>query len=323
MKRDINTAIATIDESVDIPIIDATLRTIVSDEELRKLRKKHKSVAMVGFSSRHRELAPFDDENIEIWGLNRLHQQEWFTRYDRMFQLHPLSYLKDCIGFSEGDRDHYDWLCKPHDDFILYCQEQYEEFPSAVRYPIEKMRKKYKDFFTSTLAYMMALALDEGFTHFELYGFDMEAETEYKTQRDSTEYFIGLAEGLGHKVYLPRNCKLLNAGIGMYAYETMEVGFRTVLEGRAAELSAQLDRAGNEYNRLTGRLDELQRLVKEDKELQAEIDTTELNVQTQIGLLNIIQGAQEECTEIIRMFDEHYNQLWIATIKEGSDGGKE
>ena len=307
-----STQIATIVEDVaNIPVIDTATRNIVPDETLKELRKKNKSVVLVGFSSRHRERAPFDDENIEIWGLNKLHAQDWFVRYDRMFQLHPLPYLKDCVGLSEVDRAHYEWLCEPHDDFLLYCQEEYEEFPSAKRFPIEHLRKKYRDFFTSTLAYMMAMALDEGYTHIELYGYDMEADTEYRTQRDSAEYFIGMAEGLGVGVYMPRNCSLLKIGLGMYAYETMEVGFRTVLEGRMIELQEQMKVAGKNYNMVAGQIDEMRELAKSDASLAPRIEELEMKAQEQIGTMNVITGAQSECEEIIRMFDEHYNQLNI------------
>jgi len=307
-----STQIASIvDDIRDFPIIDTATRDPITDDELKKLRKKNKSVAMVGFSSNHRERAPLDDENIEIWGLNKLHLQDWFVRYDRMFQLHPLPYLKDCMGMSESDRQHYEWLCEPHDDLILYCQEEYEEFPSATRFPIERMRKKYRDFYTSTLAYMMALALDEGYTHIELYGYDMEADTEYRAQRDSAEYFIGLAEGLGAKVYMPKNCSLLKIGLGMYAYETMEVGFRTVLEGRAIELGQQLKEAGAQYNMIAGQIDEMTKLAEKDESLNPRIQELEMKAQEKVQLLNIINGAQSECDEIIRMFDEHYNQLTI------------
>jgi len=312
-------ALANVGEEKNIPVINATTRVVVTQEQLAKLRSENKSVAMVGFSSRHRHLAPLDDPNIEIWGLNRIHQQDWFTRWDRMFQLHPISYLEKCRGMSAGDRDHYDWLCKEHDKPI-FCQEVYKEFPSAVRFPIEEMRNKYGDFYTSTLAYMMALALHEGFTHFELYGFDMEAETEYKHQRDSAEYFLGLAEGLGSSVYLPKNSSLLKGGVGMYAFETTEVGFRQLLEGRVIQLQAQMDEAGAKYNGMLGKSERLNNLVKKYPELQAEIDINDMEIGNQAGVMNVISGAQSEIRETIKMFDEHYNQVGVeAAVSEVSN----
>lgn len=304
-----------------IPMVRSYDRLAVTDGQVKALRKKNKSVAMVGFSSRHRHLAPFDDPSIEIWGLNRIHQQEWFTRVDRMFQVHPIKYLQKSIGISEGDRDHYDWLCKKH-DFPLYCQKAYKEFPSAIEYPIKKMRAKYGDFYTSTLAYMMAQALDEGYTHFELYGFDMEADTEYKYQRDSAEYFIGWAEGLGHSVLIPQNCSLLQGTLGMYAYETTEVGFRQLLEGRAMQLRIQYKEASAIYNEVLGKKRKMDELIEHYPELAPMVDIIDAEFLNQGGLVNTITGAQAENEEAIRIFDMHYNQSGVETDtkKEGNSG---
>lgn len=312
-----------------IPMVRSHDRLVIGEDKIKELRQNNKSVAMVGFSSRHRHLAPFNEPDIEIWGLNRVHQQEWFTRTDRMFQLHPIKYLQKSIGISDGDRDHYEWLCKKH-DFPLYCQKAYKEFPSAIEYPIKKMRAKYGDFYTSTLAYMMALALDEGYTHYELYGFDMEADTEYKYQRDSAEYFIGWAEGLGHSVLIPQNCSLLQGNLGMYAYETAEVGFRQLLEGRALQLRQQFKEASAVYNEVLGKKNKVDELVVHYPELLPMVDTTDMEFLNQGGLVNTISGAQAENEEAIRIFDMHYNQAGTETPvtpevekKEGSSGTQE
>lgn len=304
-----------------IPMVRVPDRAVINDTDLKALRAQNKAVAIVGFSSRHRLLAPFDDPNIEIWGLNRLHQQDWFTRCDVMFQLHPIGYLQKSIGLSDGDREHYDWLCKEH-DFPIYCQKKYPEFPASVEFPIRKMRLKYGDFYTSTAAYMIAKAIDDGFNHFELYGFDMEADTEYKYQRDSTEYFIGLADGMGFPVFIPQNCSLLKGELGMYGYETTEVGFRQLLEGRTIQLAVQMDGASAEYNRLAGRGRKLDELVSKYPDLLAQKDVTDLNLQNQGGLLNTISGAQTEVRECIKLFDQHYNNLGVE-VSVGESGDKD
>jgi len=304
----------------DIPMVRSYDRLVIPNAKVKEMRKANKSVAMVGFSSRHRHLSPFGEPDIEIWGLNRLHQQEWFKNPDRMFQLHPLKYLQKSIGVSDGDREHYEWLCQKH-DFPLYCQKAYKEFPSAIEYPIKKMRAKFGDFYTSTLAYMMAQALDEGFTHFELYGYDMEADTEYKYQRDSAEYFIGWAEGKGCSVLIPQNCSLLQGKLGMYAYETAEVGFRQLLEGRAFQLRKQHKDASGVYNEVLGRKNKLDSLIEHYPELAPIVDTTDLNMLNQASLVSTIMGAIAENEESIRIFDMHYNQSGaeVETKEEGKD----
>lgn len=306
-----------------IPMVRSYDRLVIGDEQVKELRKKNKSVAMVGFSSRHRHLAPFGEPDIEIWGLNRIHQQDWFPKNpDRMFQLHPIKYLQKSIGISEGDREHYEWLCEKH-DFPLYCQKAYKEFPSAIEFPIKRLRAKYGDFYTSTLAYMMAQALDEGYKHFELYGFDMEADTEYKYQRDSAEYFIGWAEGTGCSVLIPQNCALLQGKLGMYAYETTEVGFRQLLEGRALQLRQQYKEASGIYNEVLGRKRKMDELVAHYPELMPMLEATDELFLNQGGLVNTITGAQAENEEAIRIFDMHYNAAGteVATDKKEGNSG--
>ena len=301
-----------------IPLVRSHDRIVVGEEQVQEMRKNSKAVAMVGFSSRHCRLTPFYNPEIEIWGLNRLHQQEWFKYADRMFQLHPLKYIQKCIGISAGDREHYEWLTQPH-EFKLYCQKAYKEFPSAIEYPIKKMRAKYGDFYTSTLAYMIALALDEGFNHFELYGFDMEADTEYKYQRDSAEYFIGLAEGMGCTVLLPQNCSLLKGDLGIYAYETSEVGFRQLLEGRAIQLNLQNTNASSAYNSIMGKKRKIDELAKTYPDLVPMTDTIELEINNQAGLLNTIAGAMAENEESIKLFDMHYNHSGVEIERAKSE----
>jgi hypothetical protein len=90
-----------------IPMVRSYDRLVIGDEQVKELRKKNKSVAMVGFSSRHRHLAPFGEPDIEIWGLNRIHQQDWFPKNpDRMFQLHPIKYLQKSIGCVRSTISH-------------------------------------------------------------------------------------------------------------------------------------------------------------------------------------------------------------------------
>ena len=49
-----------------------------------------KRVAIVGFATGHAHLAPFDDPNTEIWGLNQLWKVLPERRFDRWFELHDL-----------------------------------------------------------------------------------------------------------------------------------------------------------------------------------------------------------------------------------------
>jgi len=285
----------------------------MTQEQLEARRKEVKSVAFVGFATTTRNLTPWEDKNIEIWGLNRAHQQEWMKRWDAWFQLHSMNYLKKCIGQSDGDRDHYEWLTKKH-DFPLYCSEVFPEFPSSVRFPIEEVRKRYGNFYTSTFAYMMAVAMLQGYKHIEAYGFEMAAGTEYYYQRDSAEYFMGLAQdwNIGHPkdepytIYLPDACHLLKGKL--YAFGNVDVGLRQQYEFRRAYLEKQFVAERTKYNTILGYYYQMEDLAKTYPDLQDLADKKQKELQQQNDVMQLINGSILESKESLKIWGDYYNQ---------------
>jgi len=82
--------------------------------KLKEQRKGKKTVAIVGMAPTSCSLAPFDDPEVEIWGLNEAHAfHQWFTRWDRWFQIHSSKSWKRYIA-KRNVRGHYDWLKRFH-----------------------------------------------------------------------------------------------------------------------------------------------------------------------------------------------------------------
>ena len=186
-----------------------------------------KKVCIMGFSGSSREKAPFYDEAYEVWGLNQLYRH--IPRADRWFDIHE-NYDEHVV---EGT-DHVGWLrsCK----IPVYMNEHHEQFPTSVRYPIETMMDffgeqhlKPLDYYTSTVAYMIALAIVEEFTTIAVYGVDMVAGTEYADQKPCVEYYLGVAAGRGITIELPNNTALLTQH-HRYGYEKPKKGFVTTEE---------------------------------------------------------------------------------------------
>jgi len=267
------------------------------------MAKSKKTVAFLGFAETSRDQAPWDNKEIEIWSMNLVHTQPWAVRYDRVFELHTMDYLESKKSIHEKDRNHIEWLRQPH-DIIIYMQNKYEEYPASVRYPIEKMRKRFGNFFTSTMAYMMALAIEEGYERIELYGFEMESGTEYKYQRDSAEYFIGLAQALGIEVYLPQKCSLLKGKL--YAYDSMDIGARQLLDFRAASLDKQMVDESSKYNGLQGYIETMEQYMEKYPELKEKISDKKDEVSKQLALVQVLQGSIKEVDAIIDLFDKYY-----------------
>ena len=200
----------------------------VTSEKLKALRKGKKTVALVGMAFTSCSLAPWNDENVEIWGLNEQHYFPWMKRWDRWFQMHEKKYFtrNHKIQHAHGIVQHYPWLQEKHDKPI-YMQHVYEDVPDSVEYPLaqviekffgkaRKGEKKFK-YFTSTMPFMIALALYEGFERIEIYGMEMSGPDEYVEQRPCGEFWLGVLLGMGVELYLPPNNQMLTGKL--YGYQ--------------------------------------------------------------------------------------------------------
>ena len=182
-----------------------------------------KKVAIVGFAGT-RDMAPYNDPEIEIWSVNNLYK--FIPRTDRIFQLHRKDLL---IGEHHGvtGREHLEYL--QNCGIPIYMQEHYEDIPTSIKYPLEEMIEEFgmprlgdehtKDaYFTNTISFMIALAIHEGFDEIHIFGVDMAVAVEYREQRPSCEYYIGIAKGKGIKIVMPAECDLLKTRF-IYGYE--------------------------------------------------------------------------------------------------------
>jgi len=157
--------------------------------------------------------APFHDKTFDFWGLNafhRIHKDEHFTGW---FQIHQ-------PGHGEGhidDEDHQVWLKEKH-PFPIYMVKKFEEYPASVAYPIDKVQKSYcprplLKYFTNTVDYMVCMAMHLDYKEIRMFGTDFisDQDEEYLRMRQSLEYYMGVARGLGIKIVLPEDCALLRA----------------------------------------------------------------------------------------------------------------
>lgn len=295
-------------------------------------------LAIVGFSETSRELAPYDDPDYEIWGLNEEHAFPWMKRFDRWFQMHPhWDYTREN---NLNCPNHYMWLqnisgtcvfCKGtgiapnvkdkvekckfctdgvytpnlREGVIIYMREEHDEIPLSIKFPLEdatKVLAPYLDYpyFTSTSAYMLALAMMMGFKEIYLYGFEMGTLTEYHYQRACMEYLIGLAHGRGIKVVVPENCGLLHGTL--YSYDTMHIGYRQQLEMRKSFLLKQLKTEEEKRVHWEGRLE----AFKEMEVPMEKMTEQSKKYVTQVNLCNNIRGAIAEVENLTKLYDSYY-----------------
>lgn len=149
-------------------------------------------VAIVGLSQSTRHLAPWKDAQWHLWGL------AWDTsRYDfhRVFEIHDYEDLQATypnLGAYLEKLQHLD---------SVYMAGAY--LPNAIVYPFDEVAQTVGDYWCSSIAYMLALAIHEGAEEIALYGVDMRGDDEYGYQKPNCEYLIGLARGKGIKVHVP------------------------------------------------------------------------------------------------------------------------
>lgn len=171
----------------------------------RRMPGKSK-VAIVGFSTNHRHLAPVDDPEYEIWGLNNAYVH--LKRADRWFELHS----EDQYGWDlRRPGDHVGWLKKFQGP--LYLIQARTDMPNSISFPYEEVVNCVGPYLTSGPALMLGFAMLEGFEHISIFGIDLMTHTEYADQKPGFEFLIGLAMGRGITIEMPRNCDLLKAPI--------------------------------------------------------------------------------------------------------------
>lgn len=184
--------------------------------------KKLKKLAIVGCAETKVQ-APFNDPEYEIWGMNNLYG--FIPRWTRWFEIHPIGF----DGQHYTRRGNLDFRGLSVDKYLkvigemktpVYLQKLYPEImPNGILYPLEQVLERFpRKYFTNSVSYMIALGIMEKFDVIDIYGVDMAVDTEYFWQRPSCEYFIGIAEGLGIKVYMPGTSDLLKVRY-MYAFE--------------------------------------------------------------------------------------------------------
>lgn len=199
-----------------------------------------KKLAIVGFAPT-RDAAPFADPSWEIWGLNDLHRA--IPRYTRWFDIHTIDNIEtDYIAGRTSNAQRKTNIPEAALEQLgisglsklkcpVYMQEVNPKVPNSVKFPLDEMLEEFKArgltgarYFTNSISYMLAFALYEGIVtgrqwdEIHIYGVDMAVGDEYIAQRPSCEYWIGIAEGMGVKMYIP-DASDLNKTAFLYAWE--------------------------------------------------------------------------------------------------------
>lgn len=162
--------------------------------------------------------APFGDQDFDIWGVAHCAFLAQVTRMDAIFEIHKKEvWMKDNAPFHRFPNATI-WMLD-HDDL----------HPKSVKYPVKDILEKYsvnkgfpgkeRYYMSSSLPYMIALAIEKGYEEIHLYGIHLLMEEEYFYQRPCLEYYAGIAVGKGIKLYSDPGADILCFG---YVYGLQE-----------------------------------------------------------------------------------------------------
>lgn len=160
----------------------------------------------MGLSPSTRHLVPSDSEIYALpW------DSEYSCRASRLFEMHDRGLLEQ----PEALRKESYWDDLAEMPQPIYMHRHWDDIPSSVPFPFDEVEKSVfsgfpraswdtqRDWYNSSPAYMIALAIHEGATTIGLYGIDVLDDSEFTLERPCLEYLIGLAVGRGIEVVIP------------------------------------------------------------------------------------------------------------------------
>lgn len=226
-----------------------------------------KTVAIVGSAPRTRDKAPFENKDIEIWMFNSSPLADWCKRLDVIFELHP---REEYTFAFDTKAIYWQWLRK-NTGVRVYMQEEDYQVPMSVKYPLDAVCNRFLSnlrrgeamnrYFTSSVCYALALAALQGFERIEMYGIEMETNTEYIYQREGVGLWVGICLSLGIEVWIPDDCAMFNAPL--YGYDQDYTGItreeleehRNLLLQRRDEVKAAVDKARGALQAISGEIE--------------------------------------------------------------------
>lgn len=260
--------------------------------------REAKPVILAGFAPSRHSIADLDP-GIDVWSCNHAWQYFPIERIKAIIEIHPWQYLNEIAYYANKDtaQGHIDFLGQAK-DFPVYMIEPRDEVPGSVRYPIEAaLELAGNRYFSSSFAYMIALAMLQDRNPIYVYGFDMATDTEWFYQRPNTEWWIGFAQGKGFDVQVSQKSPLCKVG-KMYGYEGYQMVDRQVLEQRKHDYKNQFNQAKEGFDKWQGILLERHRLKRPQSEIEEAAKQARLYENTASmcdGALQAINNLLDEC----------------------------
>jgi len=224
--------------------------------EISKKPETSLKIALIGTAPSSRMLAPYADPSWKIWACSP-GNMGILPRVDSWFEIHGNLLWPENRHYGEP---YVNWLRQQ--SFPIYMQNN-ELVERAIPLPKKELVKEFGPyFFTSSFAWMMALAMYQGAKEVALYGIDMASRDEYILQRPGAYYFFEEAKKRGVKMSAPYESDIMQPP-GLYGFsEVTQYGRKLLarkveLEQRVRDLKAQRDNATQQVTYLEGALEDI------------------------------------------------------------------
>ena len=230
-----------------------------------------KKIALLGSAPSSVRLAPYKDPSWTIWACSpgvypTFGQERTFHEGDAWFELHR--WEPPTIGDPTRQ---VAWFSPEYVQFLrefpgtVWMTEVVPDIPNSKRIPRETLLLKHGAFFfTSSLAWMAALALEDSeLGELGFWGVDMAAKEEYRLQKPGCHFFITKAVERGIKITVPPESDLIQPQplYGISEWDPMMIKLtarKRELESRIAQAQQRYAIAQQEVHFLQGAMDDMQ-----------------------------------------------------------------
>lgn len=252
-----------------------------------------KRIAILGTVDAHRNLAPFEDPEWEIWVCSPGNAYGAVRRIDRWFELHGVTDMKNPVN-ANWTPQYFEWLNKQ--TFPVYMQEPSNLCPQALVFPLKEWLREFgkrgRINATSSISLMIGYAIMQRPQMIGVWGVDMSDSSEaYTNQKSGCLNMLALAEERGIEVTIPlESC--LGTLPPLYGYaEASRMGMRmfvqeTIITNVINDAQAKMNAEERRLYQARGALDQIQwfRRTFVDGELDAELGIEETQLDLGGGL---------------------------------------
>ncbi len=221
-----------------------------------KKEPEHLKIAIIGTAPSSRHLAPYNDPSWKIWACSA-GNQNMLPRVDAWFEIHSNLLWDEHKHFGEP---YLAWLNAQ--TFPIYMQDN-SLVSRATPFPKDEMIAEFgRYFFTSSFAWMMALAIKSGAKEIGLWGVDMASKDEYILQRSGGQYFLQEAAKRGITVRIPKESDLAQPP-ALYGFDDSTNFMRKIctrekeLKDRITPMKQQRDQLNQNITYLEGALEDI------------------------------------------------------------------